>query len=161
LLTAKTIGPRFQERLPIGYWDGELCSTELAHHGEVNSDDFALAVEKRTTRAADGRLGIVNDLVGQDVVDVTLRDNRAYQVSPGKFFHHRFRLAFGCSRNGPDCFFAAASKNCIDPRGYPKSTTGPPLTAERSPSAKATSSMFGPETLPSGALHPHPAKVFL
>jgi hypothetical protein len=45
LLTAKTIGPRFQERVPVGYWDGEMCSSEIAHHGEVNSDDFALAVE--------------------------------------------------------------------------------------------------------------------
>ena len=117
LLTAKTIGPRFQERLPVGYWDGEICSSEIAHHGEVNSDDFALAVEKRTTRTAVGRLGIVNDFVGQDVADVTLRDNRAYQMPPCNFFHHRFRLAFGRSRNGPDGFFAAASKNGIDPRG--------------------------------------------
>src|SRR5580704_14339051 len=117
LLTAKTIGSRFQEGLPVGYWDGEICSSEIAHHGEGNSDDSALAVEKRTTRATDGRLGIVNDFVGQDIADVTLRDNRAYQVPPCKFFHHGFRLVFGCSRNGLDCFFAAASKNCIDPRG--------------------------------------------
>jgi len=82
LLTAKTIAPRFQERLPVGDWDCEICSSEIAYHGEINSDDFALAVEKRTTGAANGRLGIVNDFVGQDVADVTLRDNWAYQVPP-------------------------------------------------------------------------------
>ncbi len=55
---------RLHEGLPVGYRDGEVRSPKVAHHGKVNPDDFALAVKKRTPRAARGRLGVVDDFVG-------------------------------------------------------------------------------------------------
>jgi hypothetical protein len=89
-----------QERLPVGYRDGEIRSAEVAHHGKVNSDNFALATEKRPARPTRGRLGIVDDFVGEDVADVALRDNRADQVPTSEFFHYLFRITFGGDGDG-------------------------------------------------------------
>lgn len=40
--------------------------------GRINSDHFALVIEKRGTRAARSGLGVINDLVRRDVADVPL-----------------------------------------------------------------------------------------
>ena|SRR5215471_671142 len=53
----------FQKRFPIADRNGEIRSAELAHHGEVNSYNLALVIEKWTARAARSGLRIVDDLV--------------------------------------------------------------------------------------------------
>ena len=43
---------RFEERLSVGDGNREIRSAEVAHHGKVNSNNLALAVEKGTTGAS-------------------------------------------------------------------------------------------------------------
>ena len=43
--------------------NGEIRAPEVAHHGEVYADDFALTIKQRPTGAARGGLGVVDDPV--------------------------------------------------------------------------------------------------
>src|SRR4029077_17305077 len=91
----------------------EIRAAELAHHGKVNSYNFALVIEKRTARAARSGLGIIDNLVRQDVADVPLSRDRPDQVASGEFFHHLLRITFGCGRNGLERLCARPSQNCV------------------------------------------------
>ena len=62
-----------KQRSSVPNRDGEVRATELAHHGKVNSDHFALVIEEWTTGAARSGLGVIDDLVRQDDADVPLR----------------------------------------------------------------------------------------
>ena len=88
--------------------------------GKVNSYDFALVIEKRTARAARSGLGIIDNLVGQYVADVPLSSDGPDQVAAGEFFHHLFRITFGCSRDGLERLCSGPRQNCIQRSGISK-----------------------------------------
>ena len=74
---------------------------------------------------------------------------RPDQAATGWFFHHLLRITFGCGRDGLERLCASPSQNCVSTVGYPSSTTGLPLTAERRLSAKAICLIPSAETFPS------------
>jgi len=68
--------------------NGKIRSAEFPHHSEVNSYDFALVIEERAAGAARGGLGIIDNLVIQDVADVPLGGDGSDQLTAREFFHH-------------------------------------------------------------------------
>src|ERR1700757_5002102 len=77
-----------KKRLPVANRNGEVRAAELPHHGKINSDHFALVIEKRTAGAARGGLGVIDNLVRQHVANMTLCGDRSDQVTTGQFFYH-------------------------------------------------------------------------
>src|SRR6516165_3281972 len=118
LLLGDSLRP--QQRLPIADRYSEIRSSKITHHGEVNPDDFPFAVKKRTARTARSSLRIVDNLVGQDITNMALRDNRADQMSASEFFHYLFRITFGCLGNRLKCLFAGAGKDSVNARRISK-----------------------------------------
>ena len=57
-------------RIPSG--DSQVRAAKVLHHGDVYSDHLSLSIEKRSTRTAECRCRIINNLVVKQVADVPL-----------------------------------------------------------------------------------------
>src|SRR5207245_10188144 len=108
------------KRLRADKRNGESRSADFTYHRKVNSDNFALMIEKRTARAARSGLGVIDNLVRQDVANVPLGGDRPDQTAMGEFFHHLLRITFGHRRDGLERLCAGPSQNRIESSRIPE-----------------------------------------
>src|SRR5579863_2497500 len=70
-----------QQRLGKPDRNPKIRTAEAFQYRIRDADDFALAIEERPTRTARGRLRVEDNLIGQNVADVPLRDQRPYEIA--------------------------------------------------------------------------------
>ena len=80
-VSAGVAGFKVSEVTSRSQQDSEIRSSELAHHGKVDSYNLALTIEKRTPRATRSGLGIIDNLVRRHVADVSLSADRPEVIS--------------------------------------------------------------------------------
>src|SRR6202044_1216463 len=74
-----------EQRLRELYGNAKIRASETPEDRIGNADHFSLAVEKRPARSAVSRLRVENNLIGKNVSNMCLRDERANQVAMRQF----------------------------------------------------------------------------
>src|SRR5579859_1627971 len=101
----------FKQRLRIANGNAEIRTTETADDGKGDTDYLAVAIEERAAGAARSGLRIVDNLIGQDIADVALRDQRANQFALLQFLNHTGRVSAGNADNVLHRVFTGAGEN--------------------------------------------------
>src|SRR5580704_1821494 len=81
---------RLQQRLRIANGNSEVGAAKAPDYGEGHANHLAVAVDERAARAAGGGLGVVDNFIGQDVADMSLRYQGADQLALLEFVHNFF-----------------------------------------------------------------------
>src|SRR6266446_3289116 len=113
-----------EERLGITNGNPEVGTAETSDDGECDSDHAAVAVDERPAGTPGCSLSIVNNLVGKNITDVTLRHQGTNEFAAHQFLNDFLRIAGGALGNFIHGLFPRARKNGAEPSGIAKGNEG-------------------------------------
>src|SRR2546426_167381 len=102
----------------------EVGTAETSDDGKCYSDHAAVAVDERPAGTPGCSLSIVNNLVGKNITDVTLRHQGTNEFAAHQFLNDFLRVAGGALGNFIHSLFPRARKNGAEPRGIAKGDEG-------------------------------------
>src|SRR5882724_1216878 len=94
-----------------------IRSAESSDDRERHSNHFPIAIDQRSAGTAGSGLRIVNNLVGEDVADVALRNQGADQLTAYQFINDSLGVAASGRHDLVDGFFPSTRENGAEPRG--------------------------------------------
>jgi len=106
-----------QKRLGEANGNAEVRAAEAFQDRERDADDFALLVEDRTAGTTGGGLGVEDELIGQHVADVALRDERADQAALRQFAEDLRDVAIALLDDLIERIFVGAREDGVEARG--------------------------------------------
>src|SRR5260370_34157113 len=101
-----------------------LEAAEPSDDGKCYSDHAAVAVDERPAGTPGCSLSIVNNLVGKNITDVTLRHQGTNEFAAHQFLNDFLRIAGGALGNFFHCLFPRARDNRAEPSGIAKGDEG-------------------------------------
>src|SRR5260370_3897710 len=115
---------RLEERIGITRGSTEVGAAETSDDGKCYSDHAAVAVDERAAGTPGCSLSIVNNLVGKNITDVTLRHQGTNEFAAHQFLNDFLRIAGGALGNFIHSLFPRARKNGAEPSGIAKGDEG-------------------------------------
>src|SRR6266566_5988164 len=115
---------RLEERLGITNGNAEVGTAETSDDGKCDSDHAPVAVDERPAGTPGCSLSIVNNLVGKNITDVTLRHQGTNEFAAHQFLNDFLRIAGGALGNFIHGLFPRARENCAEPGGVAKGDEG-------------------------------------
>src|SRR6266478_1607247 len=123
-------GPSWlEERLGVANRNTEIRTAKPPDDREGHSNHFPIAIDQRSAGASGSGLRVVNNLVGEDIADVALRNQGADQFAALQFINDFLGVSSSGLHDIVDGFFSSARENGAEPRGVAQRQQR--LTADR------------------------------
>ena len=106
-----------EERLSVTNRNTKVRTAKPSDNGKGYADHFPLAIDQRPAGTAGSGLRIVDNFVGKDVADMTLRHERTDEFPADEFIDDFFWITAGGLDDFIHGFFASTRQDGAEPRG--------------------------------------------
>ena len=85
----------FEQRLRITNRNAKIGASKTPDHRKGYPDDLPILVNERSSRASGSGLRIIDNLIGGNIADMPLRDQRTDELAADEFVYHSVRISSG------------------------------------------------------------------